>query len=99
MRILVAIILIVLFSSLAYALRISKPYTFSLPWTEEQMSRLNAALTDLWNITNGKYNLDIVTTPKTDARNGDMWLIYTSPVTRIQYKSAGLIYTITPDGY
>jgi hypothetical protein len=54
-------------------------------------------MADLWNITNGKYNLDVVTTPKTDAKNGDMWILFVSPIAKLQYRANNTIFTITPD--
>ena len=53
-----------------YALRAPRPNTFSLPWDDEQMNQHNEAHEDMWNITNGRINLDIVTTSKTNANNG-----------------------------
>ena len=58
------------------------------------MSQLNQTLEDLWNITNGRIELDIKTTPKTNARNGEMWLILTGQTVRVQIKANNRVYTL-----
>ena len=76
-----------------------RPILFSHPIDENQVNNLNNSLQSIWYITNGRQNLDIVTTTKTNADNGDIWIIATGNVSRIQFKSGGHIYTITPDGW
>lgn len=78
------------------AFRISRPNTFTLPWTQDQVSQLNRTLEDIWNLTNGEFNLDVVTTSKTNAQNGDIWIIYTAPNARIQFKAKGIVHTLSP---
>ena len=73
----ILIIIIFLLSSQAIALRINKPFTLTYPLTKEQIIQLNKYLDDLWNIQNGRQSLDIVTTTKTNAENGEIWLIST----------------------
>lgn len=80
------------------AYRIPRPENFNLPWTEEQMKKHNDAHEDLWNLQNGEFNFDIVTTSKTNANNGDIWFIQTGNAIRLQFKAINHVWTITPDG-
>ena len=74
-------------------LRVNRPYTLSYPITEEQVSQLNRYLEDIWNIQNGRFELDVVTTPKNNARNGEVWMIQTGATVRLQWKGNGTIFT------
>lgn len=94
----IILVILAIFAYKADAFRIPRPNTFSLPWTEEQMQQHNEAHEDLWNLQNGEFNLDIVTTSKTNALNGDFWLIQTGATVRLQYKGNGIVWTISPDG-
>jgi len=80
----------------AFAFRNPRPATYSLPWTQNQIKNLNDDLENIWNLTNGEFNLDIVATTKTNANNGDVWLIRTGSTTYIQYKD-GRVFTVSPD--
>lgn len=86
-------------STTVAAFRIPRPNTYSLPWTQDQINRLNDDLENLWNLQNGEFNFDIVTTQKTRAQNGDIWLLKTGTVVRIQVKGADGVFTFTADGY
>jgi len=88
-----------LIASPVEARRISRPQVFSLPWTDEQVTSLNNVQEDIFLMQKGRYELDIVTTTKTDANNGEIWIITTGGVGRIQYKSGDHIFTINPSGY
>lgn len=58
-------------SSLAYAYRIAKP----IPITEitpSTLYELNSTIEELWNITNGRLSLDIVTTNPDGNTKGDV---------------------------
>lgn len=83
-------------ASSALAFRISRPPTFSLPWTQDQITQLNDSLESFWNLQNGEFNLDIETTTKTNADNGDIWIL-TGVVNGIQFKMNDQVYTLTPD--
>ena len=74
-------------------MRINKPPRLSNPPTEEEIIVLNKFLEDMWNITNGRYQLDVVTTPKTDAESGEFWIIQTGTIGRLQWKTGNLIFT------
>lgn len=51
------------------ALRSEKPQPFSR-WDCPSFTRLNNTLSDFWNILNGRYNLDSITTDPNGNRNG-----------------------------
>jgi len=98
MKKLILILFFISFCSTVYALRIARPLVLSYPITQEQVSQLNRYLEDVWNMQSGRYEMDTVTSTKTNSRNGEMWMIKTGPTIRIQYKSGDHIFTITPDG-
>lgn len=88
--------ILILLATNVYAFRISRPQTFSLPWTQDQINSLNDTLQALWQLNLGEYNLDVVVSPKNNADNGDIWFITTGATTRIQYKANGQIFTVDP---
>ena len=98
MRKFLFIFLCVMVCPVSYGFRIIRPTPMSMPLTEDQVNELNEFLEDLWNLQNGEYNFDIVTTTKLKAQGGDIWLIQTGSTVYIQYKANGRVYTITPDG-
>lgn len=79
--------------------RMVRPDTFSEPWNEGQIERLNDILDDVYYLQQGNFNFDIETTTKTRANNGDLWFIQTAGTVYIQYKANDHIFTITPDGF
>ena len=91
--------IIFLLATNVYALRINKPPVLTEPITGDQITQLNRYLEDLWNISNGRFELDTVSTSKGNAKNGEIWILKTGLVGRIQYKTEGIVYTITPDGH
>ena len=99
MRKLLIILVILCVAVTANAFRISRPDTYSLPWTQNTINRLNTDLESIWNLQNGEFNFDIQTTTKSGAGNGDMWFIQTGNIIRLQFKANGHIFTISPDGY
>jgi len=76
------------------AFRIARPLLLSHPLNQSQINQLNDTLENLWNLQNGEFNLDIVTTAKTNANNGDFWLIQTGSTVRMQIKANGQVYTL-----
>ena len=82
-----------------YAFRASRPPKLIHPLDDGQINQLNEFLENIWYVQNGLIDLDIVTTSKMSARNGEIWIVWTAPVARIQYKARDTIFTITPDGY
>lgn len=75
------------------AFRIARPPKISLPLTSSQVNKLNDYLENLWQLQQGEFNLDIVSTTKSNAGNGDFW-IYTGTTAAIEYKANGTIYRI-----
>lgn len=80
----------------AYALRVARPISLTYPITKEQVVQLNRNLDDLWNITNGRFELDITTTSKSNARNGEIWILNDGGTYKLQFKAGDAVRTITP---
>ena len=82
------IVLIFMISKDAFGLRISRPLTLKYPITEDQVSQINKYLEDLWNIQNGRFELD-VTTSKTSAKEGEIWV--NSSTNKLEWMSNGSV--------
>lgn len=92
------IVLIIFLIHLVYtseAYRVPRPHVFSHPLDQEQIVQLNNTLGDLWNLTNGRFNLDIVTVSKTNASPGDIWLIQTGTTVKIQFRGIDRVFTVS----
>ena len=73
MRKLICILVVVLLlSGTSYALRISKPPRFTKLDDPVQITQLNNTLEDLWNLTNGRFTINIVTTNPDGSLKGDV---------------------------
>lgn len=83
----------------AEGLRIARPPTLSYPIKADEVAQLNKYLEDLWNMQSGRYEMDVVTSAKTAAKNGEVYLIQTGSTVYMQYRANNTIFTITPDGY
>lgn len=94
-RILAAVLVLGITANV-YALRVSRPQTFSLPWDQNQINQLNEYLESLWYVQNGRIDLDIVTTSKTNARNGEIWILNDSGTYKLEFKANDAVHTITP---
>ena len=71
MRILLGVILgMALSAPFVDAFRMSQPPTFS-EWTPNTFSQLNTVLADLHNLTNGRYQLDVVLVDPDGSRKGN----------------------------
>jgi len=97
-KLIYALVLLICISN-ADALRIARPITLNHPINEEQVNEINNIFEDLFDMQTGRYELDIVTTSKTQAKNGELWLIQTGNTVRIQYRAGTHVYTLTPDGF
>lgn len=87
-----AVIIVLLIATNIYAYRISRPVTLKYPITEEQVSQLNKYLEELWLIQNGRQELDVVTTTKSSAKEGEIWIILTGATSQIQWKAGGDVH-------
>lgn len=92
--IIILIIFIFLTGMNVWALRINRPPSLGWPITQDEVSNLNKYLEDSYNIQQGRFELDIVTTPKFNAKNGEMWLIWSSPTVRLQFKARNTVWTL-----
>jgi len=93
MKILLAVLFILATTSV-FAFRIPSPPLLTHPLNQNQINQLNDTLRNIWNLQNGEFNLDIVTTTKSNANNGDFWLIQTGAVVRMQFKALDRVFTI-----
>lgn len=66
--------LLLFVASTAWSLRVAFPPTLSAPITDDQIATLNAYLKNMWDMQNGRFELDIVTTTKNNAKNGEIWV-------------------------
>lgn len=94
MRIFYISIILILLVTNAIAFRVGRPATFSLPWTQDQINQLNDALASLWNVSLGNYTMDVVTTSKLRANNGDMWILQTGIISQVQWRANDRTYTV-----
>src|SRR3990167_1445398 len=69
-RILLVMLGVVLVSSTAWAYRSKHPQAFADLSDPNQMVELNNFLSDVWNLTNGRYTLENLTTNPQDTRKG-----------------------------
>ena len=90
------IITVLLIATNVYALRTLRPLILSSPMTEEQISQLNEFLESVFLMQQGRYELDIVTTTKTNAKNGEMWILNDSGTYKLEFKAGDDVRTITP---
>jgi len=91
------IILILLSSTNVFGFRYARPFTFTYPLDEKQITELNKLLDDMWEVHKGRQNFDIVTTSKANADNGEFWLLNSGSTMYIQYKADDTVHTVTPD--
>ena len=88
----ILIILVVLnIATMGYALRVSRPLALTMPITQDQLNQLNVYLSDIWNIQNGRVEFDIVTTSKTGAKEGEIWIYNNAGTYSIQTKAGGVV--------
>lgn len=79
-----------------WALRINRPPSLSYPITQDEISQLNRFLEDSYNIQQGRFEFDVVTTSKSAAKNGEIWIMDSYPTMSIQFKARNNVYTLSP---
>ena len=89
---------LLLITCTADAFRIPRPNRYSLPLTQDQINQINDDLDNIWQLSNGEFNLDEETTAKTQAENGDFWILATPITSKIQFKSEDTVFTICNEG-
>src|SRR3990167_3473904 len=92
---LLTIFLLCLITTNVFAYRISKPLSLTYPITEEQISQLNRFLEEIWILANGRFELDVVTTTKSAAKNGELWIFNDGGTYKLQFKAGDAVRTIT----
>jgi hypothetical protein len=93
-KLLIIIILISICAS-AFAYRMQRPRHFTFPMTEADVADLNSILEELFLMQQGRYELDSVTSEKSNANDGEVWLNDTT--NQIQYMADGSVYTVLSD--
>lgn len=68
-----------------YAMRVVKPPYFTDITQPDQRSQLNKFIEDTWLMQGGRFELDTVTTPKTNANDGELWIEDTGQVAGIGF--------------
>jgi hypothetical protein len=100
-------LIILLLAVPAQARRISRPDSFKLPWTEEQVTDISNTLEDIFNMQKGRYEHDIVSTTKSNPNDGEMWITtgivgavaLTGQIAEVDFRAGGVNYTLSPDVY
>lgn len=92
--------LICLISVNAHALRVQQPPILNEPLKEDQISTLNKYLKDVWDLLNGRYEFDITTSPKTSAKNGEMWVYNNvgAGTYQLQFRAGNAVRTVSGGG-
>ena len=94
-NIFLTIVLVVLISTNAFGWRMGRPTTLTHPLDERQVRRLNDTLQDMWNLGNGRLNLDVVTTTKSNPDSGDVWIFNDGGTIKLQVRVGGTTYSVT----
>lgn len=90
----ILIILIILnIATVGYCLRASRPFTLTMPLTQDQLTQLNNYLNDIWNMQSGRFELDIVSTSKSGAKNGEIWIKKTGSTYYLEFKAGDAVRT------
>jgi len=93
-RIIVITVIIGAIASTAWGLRVSFPPTLSNPITDDQLATLNRYMKDLWDMQSGRFELDVVTTTKSNAKNGEIWIYNNSGTYYLQVKAGGTVRSV-----
>lgn len=93
-RVWIILVLIVICCGNAWSLRVPFPPTMSDPIDEGQISQLNRYLKNIWDMQNGRFELDVVTTTKTNAKNGEIWILNTAGSYSLQVKAGGAVRSV-----
>ena len=93
MRKIVIAFVILNIATIGYALRASRPPVLTMPLTQDQLTQLNVYLNDLWYMQTGRIELDIVTTSKSGARNGEVWIKNTAGTYYLEFKAGDAVRT------
>jgi hypothetical protein len=75
----------------AWSLRVPFPPTLRSPIEEDQVASLNKYLKDLWDMQSGRFELDVVTTTKSNAKNGEIWIYNNAGTYSLQVKAGGVV--------
>ena len=85
----------ILCASKVFGFRATRPPMTTFPFTEDQVSQLNRFNEEMWNMQYGRFELDIPTTSKTSAKNGEYWIFNDSGDYKYQYMAGDTVHTLT----
>ena len=85
---------LLLISTSVWAYRIKRPLRLELPLTEEQVKELNNMMEEVFLLQQGRYEVDVVTTTKTNAKNGEMWILSSGGTFRLQTKAGDAVRSV-----
>src|SRR3990167_303708 len=91
-KIVIALIILNL-ATFGYALRASRPPVLTMPLTQDQLTQLNVYLNDLWYMQTGRIEIDIVSSSKTNAKNGEVWIKKTGATYYLEFKAGDAVRT------
>lgn len=83
-----------IFCSVGYALRLSTPPKINLPLTTDDITHLNNYLEDIFNLTNGRFSVNVVSTDPSSPRNGDIWILESGATHRLKWRAGGVTYFV-----
>ena len=93
MKKIVIVLIIMNIATIGYALRASRPPVLTMPLTQDQLTQLNVYLNDLWYMQTGRIELDITTSSKTNAKNGEVWIKNTAGTYYLEFKAGDAVRT------
>lgn len=93
MRKVIVMLVIMNIATLGYALRVARPPTLTMPLTQDQLTQMNNYMEDIWDMQNGRFELDIVTTSKNSAKNGEIWIKKTGSTYYLEFRAGDAVRT------
>lgn len=82
-KLLIALLIIVIFSGTVNAFRMGKPAKLKYPIDEGQVAKLNNVLEVIWDITNGRYGIEAVSTVPATGLVGEMRVYHSGSTYRL----------------
>jgi Tfp pilus assembly protein PilE len=91
----IIIFLLFAISIQAYGMRIQKPRHFTYPMNEADVKELNSIFEQLFLMQQGRFELDKVTTTKSSANTGEIWIRQNGGLNYLEVMVDGTIYSIS----
>ena len=87
--------LILALSLEVYAFRTSSPPVLTDLTNPNQITQLNNFLEQIWNITNGRYTVEVRSADPTNIDNGDLWILESGSTHQLKWRAGGVTYAVT----